>query len=108
MSTRSSLESLAEFAIQGVVREFMDTSWKQDLAEMCLNGSGTMEFDMEPYERVIKYEKNSHNILTGEVFVDGVMSEGITFWSSLMEAVQYSWPSMFSSRLDKYLMLKVF
>jgi hypothetical protein len=86
----------------------MDTSWKQDLAEMCLNGSGTMEIDMEPYERIIKYEKNTHNILTGEVFIDGVMSEGITFWSSLMDAVQYSWPSIFSTRLNNYLVLKVF
>ena len=108
MSTLSSLNSLAEFAIQSTVREFMNTSWKQQLAEVCLNGHGTMEIDMESYERVIKYEKNSHNILTGEVFVEGVMSEGITFWSSLMEAVQYSWPSIFCSRLDKYLVLKVF
>ena len=108
MSTLSSLHSLAEFAIQSMVREFMDTSWKQELAEVCLNGYGTMEIDMEPYERVIKYEKNSHNILTGEVFIDGKRTEGITFWSSLMEAVQYSWPSIFCSRLDKYLVLKVF
>jgi len=108
MSSLSSLESLADVAIENLVCKFMNTSWKQELAELCLNGHGTMEIDMEPYHHIVQYQKNTHNILTGEVYIDGVRSEGITFWSSLMEAVQYSWPSMFSTRLDTYLILKVF
>ena len=108
MSTLLSLESLADVAIENVVRTFMNTSWKQDLAELCLNGHGTMEFDMELYDHIVQYQKNTHNILTGDVIMDGEISEGITFWSSLMEAVQYSWPSMTCSHSENYLILKVF
>ena len=108
MTTLSSLESLADIEIKNLVRTFMDTSWKQQLAELCLNGHGTMEFDMEPYNHIVQYQNNTHNILTGEVIMDGKISKGNTFWSSLMEAVQYSWPSIFCSHSENYLILKVF
>ncbi len=108
MSTLSSLESLADVAIENLVCKFMNTSWKQDLAELCLNGHGTLEIDMEPYHHIVQYQKNTHNILTGEVFMDGEMSLGITVWPLLIEAVLNSWSKMTCSHSENYLVLKVF
>lgn len=103
-----SLHSLAEYAIEKTVDEFMSTSWKEYMANLCMNGQGTIEIDMSPYEKIVYQQETYHNILTGDVFENNTYSKGITFWSKLFEAIRYEWLDIKCSRFENYLILTVF